>query len=276
MDTDGVDEAIVYPTAGLTLYSLDDRPLVASLLADYNDWLAEFCAGGAGRLRGIGALLTDEPAAAVAEARRCRELGHVGLLVPLYDDRDEDFGDPAWDPLWAVAQELSMPVGFHAFVRGPGGRATINEPAMDALVNRPARVQRALLSAILGGAFARFPGLRMVSAENEAGWAASMLERADESFERGRFEGGPERRRPSEVFAGHVFVTVLFDRSALHARKVIGVGNLMWSSDYPHNMSTWPHSADHVAGWVDDAGVGDSDLAAILAANASGLYPAPG
>jgi hypothetical protein len=26
------------------------------------------------------------------------------------------------------------------------------------------------------------------------------------------------------------------------ARQFIGVSNIMWSSDYPHTVSTWPHS----------------------------------
>ena len=128
------------------------------------------------------------------EIVRCRDLGHVGLLVPLYDDCDTDFGAREWDPVWRTAQDSGLPIGFHAFVRAPGERSSVTEGTMDALVERPARVQRALLSLILGHVFARFPRLRVVSAENEAGWAAPMLERADTAFRRGRFRDLPAVR----------------------------------------------------------------------------------
>ncbi len=275
MDADGVDVGVIYPTVALTLYSLGDRVLAQHLLQAYNRWLADFCSAAPVRLRGVGALLGDRPEEAVAAIRECRKLGFLGVLVPLYDDRDAPFASREWDPVWSEAQDAGLPVAFHAFVRGPGGRATVTEGTMDALVERPARVQRALLSLILGGAFSRFPGLRIVSVENEAGWAASMLERADLSYRRGRFRdvgtGAPDRL-PTEVFRDHVFLTVLSDRTAIHARSVIGVGNLLWSSDYPHNVSTWPNSADHIRAWSEEAAVPVEEMARLLGGNARILY----
>jgi predicted TIM-barrel fold metal-dependent hydrolase len=274
MDADGVDIGIIYPTVALTLYSLADRVLAEHLLDGYNRWLAAFCAADPIRLRGVGALLADRPEDAGPAVRRCKEMGFLSVLVPLYDDRDPGFASPEWDPVWSEAQDGDLPVAFHAFVRGPRGQLSVTEGAMDALVDRTARVQRALLSLILGGVFSRFPRLRIVSVENEAGWAASMLERADQSFRRGRFRdtGGGPGRVPSEIFRDHVYLTILSDRTAVHARTVIGVGNLLWSSDYPHNVSTWPRSADHIRAWREEAGVPDDDVARMVGGNAGDLY----
>jgi predicted TIM-barrel fold metal-dependent hydrolase len=272
MDTDGVDVAIIYPTVALTLYSLPDRALVAELFRAYNRWLSELCSTAPARLVGITALLGDDPAAEVAELHNAPA---AGFLIPLYDDRDADFAARRWDPLWAEAQQRGVPVAFHAFVRGPGERSTVTEPTMDALVDRPARVQRALLSMILAGVFDRFPGLKIVSAENEAGWAASMLERADTSYRRGRFgrpDDGAIDRAPTEIFREHVYLTILADRTAVHTRSVIGVDNLLWSSDYPHNVSTWPHSRQHIDGWIGEAGVPEDEVAKLLGGNARRLY----
>jgi uncharacterized protein len=275
MDIDGVDIAIIYPTVALTLYSLPDRGLVAELFRAYNRWLSELCSTEPSRLRWITALVGDDPAADVAEIRAAPDPGHAGFLIPLYDDRDADFAAPRWNPLWAEAEESGLPVAFHAFVRGPGQRSSVTEPTMAALVDRTARVQRALLSMILAGVFDRFPGLKIVSAENEAGWAASMLERADTSYRRGRFgrpADGGIARSPTEIFRDHVFLTILADRTAVHARSVIGVGNLLWSSDYPHNVSTWPHSRRHIDAWISEAAVPNDEVAKLLGGNASGLY----
>jgi predicted TIM-barrel fold metal-dependent hydrolase len=270
METDGVDVGIVYPTVALTLYRVEDRELVGALFRAYNSWLADFCSAAPERLHGVGVLDADAPFSAVAEIERCRELGHVGLLVPLYDAGAADFGAPRWDPVWAAAEDVGLPIGFHAFVRGPGARPTVTESMMDALVERPARVERALLGLVLGHVFTRFPGLRVVSAENEAGWAGPMLERADTAFRRGRFRdlpGGPLERAPSELFREHVFLTVLDDRTALHARDVIGSANLLWSSDYPHNVSSWPRSAARIDGLVEATGLDEREIAQFVGAN---------
>jgi predicted TIM-barrel fold metal-dependent hydrolase len=275
MDADGVDIGIVYPTVALTLYSLDDRPFVAELLRAYNAWLSAFCAQAPHRLKGVGALLGDIPTDSATEVERCRQQGHVGLLLPLYDDSDVDYGTGEWDPLWSAAEDAGMPIGFHAFVRGPGGRSSVTEPTSEALVGRPARVQRAILSMVLGHVFTRFPRLRVVSAENEAGWAAPMIERADTAYRRGRFRRLPHGdldREPGRILREHVFYTIIEDRTALHAVDIVGRENVMWSSDYPHNVSTWPHSREHVDTLTKAASLDDDELQRFMGGNAAALY----
>jgi predicted TIM-barrel fold metal-dependent hydrolase len=44
----------------------------------------------------------------------------------------------------------------------------------------------------------------------------------------------------------------------------------MWSSDYPHSDSTWPHSREVIA--KDFAGVPEEDRRKILCENAVRLY----
>ena len=54
-------------------------------------------------------------------------------------------------------------------------------------------------------------------------------------------------------------------------RKVIGVDNLMWSSDYPHTDTTWPDSQQVHRGelWPECR---PEDRYKILAGNAVKLY----
>ncbi len=60
MDADGVDVSVVYPTVGLLLYSVPDTALLSEIFRNYNDWLAEFCAGEPKRLKGIAMINVDD------------------------------------------------------------------------------------------------------------------------------------------------------------------------------------------------------------------------
>jgi predicted TIM-barrel fold metal-dependent hydrolase len=44
-----------------------------------------------------------------------------------------------------------------------------------------------------------------------------------------------------------VYATYIDDPVGVADRHQIGIDNIMWSSDYPHTASTWPHSQDIVA-----------------------------
>lgn len=53
-------------------------------------------------------------------------------------------------------------------------------------------------------------------------------------------------------------------------RQFIRVTNLMWSSDYPHTVSTWPHSQEVVERDFQD--VAESEKWQIVRGNAIQLY----
>ena len=60
-EADGVLGSVLYPTLGLMLYSLADPLLFVAICRAYNDWLAEFCRAGHGRLKGVAMLPPYEP-----------------------------------------------------------------------------------------------------------------------------------------------------------------------------------------------------------------------
>jgi predicted TIM-barrel fold metal-dependent hydrolase len=57
----------------------------------------------------------------------------------------------------------------------------------------------------------------------------------------------PLKLKPSEYFHRQIYATYIDDQVGVENRHQIGLDNLMWSSDYPHTASTWPHSQDIVA-----------------------------
>ena len=68
-----------------------------------------------------------------------------------------------------------------------------------------------------------------------------------------------------------MFSTFIHDQTAIDARRVIGTANLMWSTDYPHNSSTWPDSFEHLSGALRPELEVD-DVARIVGGNTVDLY----
>ena len=65
----------------------------------------------------------------------------------------------------------------------------------------------------------------------------------------------PISRPPSELFHDHISVTFTDERVAVANIRAIGDANLLWGSDYPHNVTTWPNSRALVEGMFDDFAV---------------------
>ncbi len=100
---------------------------------------------------------------------------------------------------------------------------------------------------LMSGAFDRFPGLKVMYAEGQIGWIPYILERADVVWEENRGWGGVADkvlRPPSELFAGHVYGCFFDDAFGLRNLDAIGVGNVLYETDYPHSDSTWPRSRE--------------------------------
>ena len=49
---------------------------------------------------------------------------------------------------------------------------------------------------------------------------------------------------PSDFFHRNVYVSFQEDGLGIRDRELIGINNLMWGSDYPHQESTFPESRE--------------------------------
>ena len=272
MATDGVARALLYPTVAMTLLSIADVELRRVLLAAYNRWIADLCAEQPDRLFGACLVDPDDYETARAEITAARAHGHVAVLVPLWSDDDCSYAGDELVQLWSVAADLELPVGFHAFAAR--GRQPIRrglDLAVDSVADRPAIVARAIVQLLVSGVFERVPRLQWFSAENDAGWAPYLLERADRLYARAK-EHLPISRPPSEIFHDHLSVTFTDERVAVANIGAIGEHNLLWGSDYPHNVTTWPNSRALVEGMFDDFVVPAATRQAVTSTNAARLF----
>ena len=113
LDIDGVDISIIYPTIGSLLYNVPDSLLMDYICKAYNDWTGEFCGAFPKRLKGIAMLNVDDVGVGVKELERAHKMGFTGAMIPCYPPEDRLYNQPMYDPLWAAAQDLGMPLGLH-------------------------------------------------------------------------------------------------------------------------------------------------------------------
>ena len=270
---DGIDAEVVFPTLGQYFFPVKDYELRWALFRTYNDWLAEeFCGPQKDRFFGLAMLDPDDVGAAVAEMARAKEKGLSGVMVPM-DSLDEvPYHTERFDPLWAAAVDLQMPVNLHLLTsrkRMAGGKNNLPTPGF--MLSLAAGIQPILVDMIAFGVFDRFPDLKLVSAENDAGWVAHLMQSADYNWKRVLRLGGPRsEHEPSYYFHKNIRTTFMRDRAAILTADIVGAHTMMWGNDFPHETSTWPRSKE-----VLDELFGDQPQAlrdAIVCENVRELY----
>ena len=111
MDRDGLCGVGDLRTARRSASRSTIPTLQDACFAAWNDWaVEEFNAVAPDRLCVLAFLPGHSPEAAAAELERCAALGHRGAIIGVFDI---DVGDPAWDRLWAAAEETGLPISFH-------------------------------------------------------------------------------------------------------------------------------------------------------------------
>jgi len=279
MGADGVVAEVLYPSLAMKLFTLD-ADVQAECFRRYNEWLAAFCAVSPSRLVGVGLVPTYDIDRAVEEVRFCAEHGLRGVMIWQSPHPDLPFTGTHYEPFWAECAARGMPVSLHAITGFDHSQELFARMAASDLQYGVdfyrvtnfclTTVLDTLLDIVFAGVLDRHPGLRVVLVENEVNWLPFILDQWDFFYGRFRSEGLPLGRLPSEAFRAQVFATYLQDGNVAHTVAQLGAGNLMWSNDYPHDMSTWPHSREMIAERL--AGVGASERAALLGGNVSALY----
>jgi predicted TIM-barrel fold metal-dependent hydrolase len=222
-------------------------------------------------MAGLALISLYEPEQGVRELERCAKLGLKGAMIWCSPPTEQPYSSEAYDPFWAAAQEMKMPISLHAITgMGMESQWDFKERYMRATVLSH-EVERTLSVLIFSGVLERFPRLQIVSAENNCGWIPYYLQRMDRAFERNRFAAGYKLSlKPSEYFARQIWCTYIDDYVGVASRRFIGIDRMMWSSDYPHQASSWPHSQEVVARDFKDAS--EDDRFKITRGNVARLY----
>jgi predicted TIM-barrel fold metal-dependent hydrolase len=278
MDLNRTERSMCFPSfprfAGQVFLEAKDKDLALACVRAFNDWMSEeWCGPSGGRLIPLGLVPLWDPTLAAAEVRRNAGRGfHAvaftelpsNLGLPSIHDKDR-----FWDPLFTACEETGTVICMHI---GSGSKMQNTSP------DAPAGVVTALTSLnaymsmadwLLSGALVRFPRLKIAFSESQVGWMPFLLERIDTVFTKSRAWSDLDpviTELPSSQVPGRVFGCFFDDMVGVDARHQIGIEQLVFETDYPHQDSTWPDTPDLVA--AIGARVGPGELEMLVRTNA--------
>ena len=277
MDHDGVDAEVLFGSGsggGVTI-NTNDREMKFALMQAYNGWLSDFCAPYPDRLIGIAEIPHWDIDLAIAETKRAAKAGLRGVLLPAIPaapgspESDKAYVDPVYEPLWDTLEEMDMSVNMHLgtrpLTRGVEGYLLVNISCNKAMMAEP------MTSLIFSGVLMRHPNLKAVSVESGIGWMAFLIPWMDSVWEKHRVHTASTLEEPPSFYwHRQVLGTFIDDLVGIQNRHVIGVENIMWSSDYPHINSSWPESQKYIDRHFE--GVPDDERRKMVSENAAKLY----
>jgi predicted TIM-barrel fold metal-dependent hydrolase len=281
MDIDGVYASVTYPGFAPSFYTHPDKEVALVGTQVYNDWiLDEFQAADPKRLCGLALAPTevgmDET---IAEMKRIHKKGCRAMYIP---------GSPTvpynhkthYEPLWQTANDLGITLCMHRNHGGPPDKTewdfhSEDRVSIGGIVTRYFSCIRPFSYIIFNGVFDRYPDLRMVGAEVDCGWAPFWVQTMEHHWDvQKSWFPVKLKHSPTDFIGKNIFTTNVDDYAGY---QMIGTGLWPWmssmtmfSSDYPHSATIWPHSREVAVKMT--AGLKPEDTRKTLSENAARVF----
>ena len=266
MNEAGMDVQVLSLTTPGVQNLLPDQAVALSRAA--NDRVAAAVADRPDRFQGVATLPTPDPQEAARELERAvRQLGLHGAMV-FGRTRERNLDHPAFWPIFEAAAGLHAPLYLHpqspmqgvrdAYYTGFGDN--VDSLFAMAGIGWHYETGMQIVRMILSGVFDRFPELQIVTGH----WGEVVLfylDRLDMLTDVAKLQ-----HPVSEYFRRHVMVTPSGQYSQRYLRwaiEVIGVDNIMFSTDYPFI----PAPQEVGQSFLQTAGLSDADRLKISSGN---------
>ncbi len=231
-----------------------DSDMARRITRVQDEGLAEWCVRHPGRFVALSTVALQHPKLAAEQLeyavntlglRGASIGGHVEGVVP---------SSPAFDPFWAMAEKLGVPVFMHP----EGAENIIREGGLDGrgdlgnIIGNPLETTVFLSKLIFDGTLDRFPNLK-VCAAHAGGYLPSYLSRTEVACEVREEAECANKKLPSEYLKTQILVDsmVFSDEGLRHLIAEMGAGQVVYGTDRPFN---WPDTLDLIlnATWLTD------------------------
>ena len=245
-DAEGLEYTAIFTSLGLLWNTyITDIELAHAMCRAYNRWVIDFCSGSNGRLVPIAHAFLGDPKVAAEDLTAAVKAGAKGAMIVTFNVRRLPLGDAEWDPFYAAAQDLDVPVCIHVsgetreyrpFTRIQPQILHDNGQFLMSVLGGRVAMEIALVDMFQYGLFERFPRLRVGFFEGGAGWVPSLLDKMEAVFDTQVGERSIKlNARPKETFAKQCFVSGDPDETGW-AKTIedFGPNQFGWASDFPH------------------------------------------
>jgi aminocarboxymuconate-semialdehyde decarboxylase len=244
------------------------RELAARVVKIQNEKLAQLCADSAGRFVAFATVALQYPDLAANQLEEAvTRLGLRGASLGATIN-GEELSSPGFDPFWAKAQDLGVPIFIH-----PQGVPELQQRLrgngfLSNVIGNPLETTIALSHLIFEGTLDRFPGLKICAAHG-GGYLPSYAARSDHGcsvFPNNCAKASP-RKHPTEYLRQLYFDSLVFTPEGLrHLVAECGAYQIVMGSDHPYPWN--PSPVDHI---LNTPGLSDTDREAILGGTACKL-----
>ena len=232
----------------------------------FNEHLAQVINTNPGRFRGLATVpLQDGSLAAKELEYAVNNLGMLGAMLAA-DPVDQDLSKESFEPLWAAAEHLDVPVVLHPATHGFGG--SIQPSYLAFSLGRTLDTTITAAKLILEGLFDRHPDLKMVLVHG-GGYLPYQAARIDNGYRSGN--GKPtqlERDKPSDYLPLLYYDNVAVSTEAVRMiKEIAGAEHIMLGSGYVFAGTSEPLTAN-----IEGAGFDDREVRLICCGNAQRLF----
>ncbi len=233
MDEAKVDLAIISLTCPNVYWGGPEISLEAARIV--NDDMAAAQKQYSSRIRWMCSLPWEHPDLAVKELARACAGGAVGVMV-LANIAGRTLTDPLFAPVWKAIDDRGLPVLIHPTAPPGTPEMAMREFNLIASIGFMFDTSLAVARMIFDGFLDRYANVKLIV--SHAGAALPyLIGRLDKCFENMNACRTKTQTSPGEYMRRLYYDTVTYRQESLQmCIDVGGVGNVMYGSDYPHNI----------------------------------------
>ena len=270
LDSEGITNELAFPNSILALFGWPDREVREACFRIYNEYIADVQERSGNRIYGVGLINWWDAEGARRTVDELKALGLKTFLMPLMPGKDLegtpiDYASNQMDGVWDAIEESGVPVSHHIGENPPATPIAFNALSIG-MLQSVAPFRDTFGKYIFGGILDRHPGLKIGYFEGGINWVPSALQDAEHIAASFRHLSDLQiEHEPTYYWDTHMCASFMVDPLGLALLARIGIDRVMWSTDFPHNESTYGYSNQSLASVVD--AVGPDATAAIASGN---------